>query len=65
MAVRLLSGALVGVATILAATMPQAAAAPTAPCDAYTVGNIRYEGSTKWICYSFGGGKYGWVTVSG
>ncbi len=63
MTVRLLSGALVGVAAILTTAMlaPQAEAAPTAPCNAYTVGNVHYEGATKWICYSYGGGSYGWV----
>ncbi|MCP2317348.1 hypothetical protein APR12_002694 [Nocardia amikacinitolerans] len=65
MAVRLFSGALVGVAAILATTMlaPQAEAAPTAPCDAYSVGNTHYEGTTKWICYSFGRGSYGWIVA--
>ncbi len=65
MAVRLFSGALVGVAAIFAATMlaPQAEAAPAEPCNAYTVGNVRYEGTTKWICYSYGGGSYGWIVA--
>lgn len=66
MAVRLFSGALVGVATILTATLlaPQAAAAPTAPCDAHSVGDIRHEGETKWMCYSYGAGSYGWIIIS-
>lgn len=63
MAIRLLSGALLGAATILTATLlaPQATAAPTAPCDAYHVGDVRYEGATKWLCYSYGQGSYGWI----
>ncbi|MFE5476517.1 MULTISPECIES: hypothetical protein [unclassified Nocardia] len=63
MAKRLLSGALVGAATILTAVLlaPQAAAAPTAPCDAYHVGDVQYEGATKWLCYSYGQGSYGWI----
>lgn len=63
---RLLSGALVGAAMILGTMMlaPQAAAAPTAPCNAYTVGDTRYEGSTKWLCFSYGRGSYGWIVIS-
>ncbi len=63
MTVRFFSGALVGVATILATAMlaPQAEAVPNAPCNAHTVGNIRSEGGTKWICFSYGQGRYGWI----
>lgn len=63
MTVRLLSGAFLSVATILAAVMlaPQAQAEPQEPCNADAVANVRHEGGKKWICYSYGGGRYGWV----
>ncbi|GEM34428.1 hypothetical protein NN3_54350 [Nocardia neocaledoniensis NBRC 108232] len=66
MKVRFFAGALVGVATILTTALlaPQATAQPSAPCNANTVGNTKYEGSTKWLCYSYGQGKYGWIVVS-
>lgn len=65
MAVRLLTSGLLGVATILATTLlaPQAAAVPTDPCNEFTVGNIRHEGSTKWLCFSYGQGRYEWRVV--
>ncbi|MGW5572965.1 hypothetical protein ACWEVD_17325 [Nocardia thailandica] len=63
MAIRLFTGALVGAASILGATLlaAPASAAPSAPCNAHTVGNVKYEGGTKWVCYSYGRGAYGWV----
>lgn len=63
MTVRLFSGALVGAATIVTALLlaPQAAAVPAAPCNADSVGDVRYEGGTKWLCYSYGEGSYGWI----
>ncbi len=66
MVVRLLTSGLLGVATILGATLsaPQAAAEPADPCNEYTVGNTRHEGTTKWLCYSYGQGRYGWIVVN-
>ncbi|MGW5439736.1 hypothetical protein [Nocardia asteroides] len=60
---RLFSGALVGAATIMTAMLlaPQASAAPSAPCNQDTVGNVKHEGGTKWLCYSYGQGRYGWI----
>ncbi|MGW1743311.1 hypothetical protein ACWCPQ_31395 [Nocardia sp. NPDC001965] len=65
MIVRLFTSGLLGVATILGATLlaPQAAAVPTDPCNESTVGNTRTEGTTKWICYSHGQGRYEWIVV--
>ena len=65
MALRLLTSGLLGVATIVATTLlaPQAAAAPTGPCNAHNVGDTRHEGTTKWLCYSHGQGRYEWIVV--
>ncbi|MGW0179841.1 hypothetical protein [Nocardia sp. NPDC003345] len=66
MAIRLLTSGLLGVAAILTTTLlaPQAPAVPPDPCNEYTVGNIRHEGGSKWICFSYGQGRYEWRVTS-
>lgn len=63
---RLLTSGLLGAATIVAATLPtpQAAAVPAEPCNEHSVGNTRHEGTTKWLCYSYGQGRYGWIVAN-